>query len=436
MTKRFLTVAMLAILLLLGCGAPPAAPTATPAPATDQSDGYRLVLDAAWQAVNDKYYDPTFGGKDWQAIGDEYRQKLATVQDDEAFWLEVLNPMLFELGVSHLFALPEEMAGEIDSLTFATGSLGMDVRLLDGVAVITRVVADSPAAKAGLRPGLVVTAVDGKTPSEYASEGLDPPPYNERRQRATAAGSLLARLYGEPGTEVVVNYLDAEGQPQQVMLELAPRAGLSCGEMDPALPPVCAEFQTEHLANGVAYLRFSGFLEPVLDGVLQAIDDVHDAPALIIDLRGNPGGQFFVRKAIASQLVGEQRAFMRYKHRTKVETAYLDEVPNAYPGQVVILVDELSASSSEEFAGSLQALDRATIVGTQTQGNCLVMDVEFLPGDAFLFYPYKQSQTPDGRILEGNGVVPDVEIALDRALLLQGRDSQLEAALAFLEQQH
>jgi len=126
--------------------------------------------------VNDKYFDPTFGAKDWQDIGDEYRQKLATIQDDETFWLQVLNPMLFELGVSHLFALPAEMAGEIDTLTFATGSLGMDVRLLDGVIVITRVAAESPAAKAGLRPGLVITAVDGKTPSEYAAEGLDLPP--------------------------------------------------------------------------------------------------------------------------------------------------------------------------------------------------------------------------------------------------------------------
>jgi hypothetical protein len=192
MTKHFLVVATLAILLLVSCGAPSAAPSATPAaptarptptPANVHSVEHQLIFDAAWQTVNDRYFDPTFGAKDWQAIGDEYRQKLATIQDDETFWLQVLNPMLFELGVSHLFALPAEMAGEIDTLTLATGSLGMDVRLLDGVIVITRVAAESPAAKAGLRPGLVITAVDGKTPSEYAAESLDLPPYNERRRR-------------------------------------------------------------------------------------------------------------------------------------------------------------------------------------------------------------------------------------------------------------
>ena len=434
MTKRLLTVATLAFLLLLSCGTPPATPTAIPTPSAVYSDDYRLILDAAWQTVNDKYFDPTFGGKDWQAIGDEYRQKLATVQDGETFFLQVLNPMLFELGVSHLAALPAELVREMEPLTFATGSLGMDVRLLDGVTVISRVVAGSPAAKAGLRPGFVITAVDGKTPSEYAAAGLQSPPYNERHQRASAVGGLRATLYGEPGTEVVIEYLDATDRPRRATMQLAPRGGLSCGEMDPTMPPVCAELQMERLAHGVAYLRLSGFLGPVLDGVLQAIDELHDAPALIIDLRGNPGGQFFVRKAVASQLVGVPKPFIRYQYRTKAETAYLDAVPNAYPGRVVILVDELSASSSEEFAGSLQALGRATIIGTQTQGTCLVMNIEILPKGAILIYPYGQSQTPDGRILEDNGVVPDIEVVLDRASLLQGKDVQLEAALAFLDQ--
>ena len=152
---------------------------------------------------------------------------------------------------------------------------------------------------------------------------------------------------------------------------------------------------------------------------------------LIIDLRGNPGGVFPVRKAIASQLVGEPKLFMRYQHRDWLEEAYLDPVSWPYTGEVVILVDELTASSSEEFSGSLQALGRATIVGKQTPGRCLTMNIETLPNDAMLVYPYGQSQTPDGRILEGNGVVPDIEVSLDRVELLQGIDAQLEAAIQY-----
>jgi carboxyl-terminal processing protease len=153
---------------------------------------------------------------------------------------------------------------------------------------------------------------------------------------------------------------------------------------------------------------------------------------LIIDLRGNPGGLFPVRKAIASHLVGTPELFIRYQHRDGLEEAYLDPVPAAYTGQVVILVDELSASSSEEFAGSLQALGRATIIGSQTPGRCLTANIVPLPKGAILVYPFGQSQTSDGRVLEDNGVIPDIAVALDRQQLLRGIDAQLDAAIQYL----
>jgi C-terminal processing protease CtpA/Prc len=137
-------------------------------------------------------------------------------------------------------------------------------------------------------------------------------------------------------------------------------------------------------------------------------------------------------KPIASQLVGDPSLFMRYQHRDEMEEAYLDPVSNPYPGEVVILVDELSTSSSEEFNGSLQALGRATVIGSQTPGSCLVMNIELLPKGAILSYPFGQSQTPDGRVLEDNGVVPDVAVGLDRGQLLQGIDAQLEAAIEYI----
>jgi carboxyl-terminal processing protease len=437
-TKRRFAALATGALLLTACAAQAATtPTRTPHPPavieTRLSAAERLaIFDTVWQTVYDGYFDPTFGGKDWRAIGDEYRQKLATVQDDDTFWRRVLNPMLWELGVSHLAALPPELATLVDRMTFASGSLGMDVRLLDGSAMVTQVVEGSPADEAGLRLGDVVTSVDGWTLEDIAAEGPPSPPYNERKRRASAVQGLRDLLYGETGTEVVVEYLDAGDRPQRVVLQYAPRTGSACGELDPSMPPACAEIEVRRLANNVGYVRFSGFLGSVLDGVLQAINDLHDAPALIIDLRGNPGGQFFVRHAIASQLVGTREMFIRYQYRDHSEVVYLDPVLDAYPGQVVILVDEHSASSSEEFAGSLQALGRATIVGSQTPGVCLTMNISPLPNGALLVYPFGQGQTSKGRVLENNGVVPDISVKLDRQELLQGIDTQLEAAIVYL----
>ena len=392
------------------------------------------IFDTAWQTVNDKYFDPTFGGRDWQAIGDKYRQKLATVLDDDTFWRQVLNPMLFELGVSHIGALPPELANELDPITFATGTLGMDVRLLNGAAVIIEVALGFSADKAGLRPGFVITSVDGWTLEDIVADSLQTPPDNERNRRVNLVKDIRELLYGEIGKEVVVEYLNENNRPQHATLQFAKRNSI-CAQIDPSLPPACTEFEVKRLANGIGYIRFSGFLTTVLDDALQAINDQHDAPALIIDLRGNPGGMFPVRKAIASKLVGEPKLFMRYQRRDGLDETYLDSVPDAYPGKVVILVDEFSWSSSEEFAGSLQDLGRATIVASQTPGRCLVQNIALLPKGAILVYPWSQSQTPNGRVLENNGVVPDIEVALDRNLLLQGIDTQLEAAIDYVSEQ-
>lgn len=425
--------------LLTGCarGLPA---TATPAPdspaqipTTLHASERLAIFNTVWQTVRDGFFDPAFGGKDWEAIGQAYRQKLPSTEDDHTFWLGVLNPMLWELGVSHLVALPAGMANEIDNMTFANGSLGMDVRLLDDVAVVTRIVDGSPADHAGLQPGFVVSSVDGWTLEAIAANLVQTPPDNERARRAKRVQDLRDRLYGQTGKEIVVEYLDAQDQPGRVTLAYSPRTGGSCAELDPALPPVCTEIEVRRLTEDFGYIRISGFLQPVLDGVLEAIDDLGDAPGLIFDIRGNPGGEFNVRTTIASHLVGEPRLWMRYRYRDKTEAVYLEPYRGAYPGEVVILVDEHSASSSEEFSGSLQAMGRATIIGSQTPGNCLNANFVPLLGGGILMYPFGQAQTQAGRILEDNGVLPDLSVTLDRHELLQGIDAQLEAALAFLQ---
>lgn len=438
MSTRKILLLLQVSLLLSGCAktvSPNQTPTLAPrriiAIENRLTAAERLeIFNTVWQTVNDRYFDPTFGGVDWRAIGDEYRQKLTAVKEDYTFWLEVLNPMLFELGVSHLVALPAELSKQVDMMTFSTGALGLDVRLLDGKPVVTRVVAGFPADKAGLRPGFVVTAVNGWTQEDFAAAAIQTPPDNERNRRGNLVGDMRSMLYGATGKQVVVEYLDANDRPQNTTLQYAQRKG-TCDSLDPSLPPACADFEVKRLANGIGYINFSGFLPPVLDSVLKAIDDLHDVPALIIDLRGNPGGVFPVRKAIASKLVGEPKLFIRYQYRDGQEEAYLDPVSDPYPGEVVILVDELSASSSEEFAGSLQALGRAVIVGSQTPGRCLTANFAPLPNGGLLVYPFGQSQTPGGRILENNGVVPDIEVALDRHVLLLGIDAQLEAAIEY-----
>jgi carboxyl-terminal processing protease len=98
-----------------------------------------------------------------------------------------------------------------------------------------------------------------------------------------------------------------------------------------------------------------------------------------------------------------------------------------------VLVDELSASSSEEFAGGLQAIGRAVVVGGRTRGSVLIADFAQLPNGATFVYAVALTRLADGTMLEGRGVIPDIEVELDRDLLLQGVDLQLEAAIEYIE---
>ena len=112
---------------------------------------------------------------------------------------------------------------------------------------------------------------------------------------------------------------------------------------------------------------------------------------------------------------------------------FFDPANDAFNGPLVLLVDQLSGSAAELFAACLQAIRRAAVVGERSPGAVTESDMMVLPNGAIFMYPVAQLATPDGTVLEGRGVVPDIEVGLDREMLLKGIDSQLEAAIRYLE---
>jgi carboxyl-terminal processing protease len=101
----------------------------------------------------------------------------------------------------------------------------------------------------------------------------------------------------------------------------------------------------------------------------------------------------------------------------------------AYTGRVAILIDGSSASTSEVFAGGMQDIGRAVVIGERSAGAALPSIFEKLPTGALFQYAIADFKTPKGVLVEGRGVVPDREVKLTRRTLLEGRDTQLEAAI-------
>jgi C-terminal processing protease CtpA/Prc len=102
---------------------------------------------------------------------------------------------------------------------------------------------------------------------------------------------------------------------------------------------------------------------------------------------------------------------------------------NRYAGPVAVLIDGMSASTSEVFSSGIQEIGRAVIVGERSAGAALPSFFQKLPTGAIFQFAIADFRTPKGVLIEGRGVIPDVEAKYDRASLLAGRDAQLEAAV-------
>ena len=405
-------------------------------------------FETVWQTINEKYFDPTFGGLDWSEVHDRYQPQIKAAQNEEEYNL-LINKMLFELNVSHIGVVPPDDLQQIDPILSAEGSIGIDVRMIGDKAVITSVKFDSPSAQAGLRAGYIIKSIDElnieqitdiKHVNDIEYQNIDKetfknlriliPPYNERNRKKQITKLILEKIYGLPDTTVLIEYMDENGDTQKEKIVRAKRNGKMI--FNEVMPPFFVEFEAKRLDNNIGYLRFNAFMPPVDHKFKNTIESMQDTSALIIDIRGNHGGFFDARKAIAETIVRDRVLFWQYKGRKKTRKAFLEPTDNVYEGPVAIIVDYMCVSSGEEFSGGLKAINRATIIGERTPGVVLTADFVKLPNGAVFLYPNTQTITSDGTVLEGHGVVPDIEVALDRNELLQGKDTQLEAAINFI----
>lgn len=428
--KRTLLIALLSLLLSFGAAAGPSHLTRTIARGVvaARSDARQESFDIVWTTVRDKHFDPTLGGLDWNKVREQYAPRAAAAKSDAEFY-DVLRQMLGELHQSHFNIIPPEAIIQDDSREPKTGGIGIDIRLIDGHPIITRVEPGSKAAGAGLRTGFEITKIDG-TPAETVIESFAKSKESDSKSISTLriTRALLARINGAPDTTVRIAYLDERNQPRETTIT---RQRLK-GEMSPRVgnfPPQYSELEATRLAGGIGYIRFNVFVMSLLDRIRAAVRSMSDAPGVIIDVRGNPGGVGGIASGIAGVLEKEQTSLGTMHMRSGHINFTVFPQPNPYLGPVVILTDGGSASTSEIFAGGMQEIGRALVVGERTVGAALPSYLQKLPTGALFQYAIGDFKTPRGTLIEGRGVAPDVEVKLTRRSLLDGRDAQLDAAI-------
>ncbi|HEX8116011.1 MAG TPA: S41 family peptidase, partial [Pyrinomonadaceae bacterium] len=388
----------------------------------------------------------------------EFEPRVAAAHTDRELHT-LLQQMLNRLGRSHFNIIPPEAIPSTDGEDGPAGAdgedkvpgteeprrkgnprateqltygIGIDLRLVNGAALVTRVEPGSTAARAGLRTGHVLRSINGETLNEILRTLRLVALYEPSARNQIPAEIIVGYVNGPPGTSVRLTYLDGRNRVRRAVV---PRERLK-GELVPlfqTLPAQFVEFESSRLRGGVAYVRFNLFAAPVLEKFCAALRSMRDAPGLVVDLRGNRGGLLGLVYGLGGMLETRPVSFGVMRTRAGWYDIGITPQKNGYRGQLVVLIDAETQSAAEMFAAGLQASGRAVVVGERSAGATLPSAAKELPTGAILQYAFADFVGGDGRVIEGAGVEPNLSVKLTRRQLLAGRDPQLEAALGSID---
>ncbi|MFA5628881.1 MAG: S41 family peptidase [Dehalococcoidales bacterium] len=290
-----------------------------------------------------------------------------------------IEGMLDYLNDSHSAYLdPQEFASDAESMAGSYSGIGVLVSVANERFVVVKVYDDSPAAEAGLLEGDFIQAVNGESTAEMS---LD---------------ELVSKVRGEEGTTVTLSVMRHDGLTSKDLNVIRGKV---------IVPSVHLEMIDE-----IAYVRIDQFAQETDKEFSKILKELQDngATGIVLDLRSNPGGLLQTVLNIASCFYTEGNVLTVKENdgKTKKYNVNKQSVTTNLP--VVVLVDRYSASASEVLAGALQDHNRAQIAGTITYGKGSVNIMFELPNMGGLYLTTARWYTPNGNLIEGIGITPDI----------------------------
>ena len=276
--------------------------------------------------------------------------------------------------------------------------VGIEITQEDGLVKVVSPIEGSPADRAGLKPGDLITKVD-----DTAVKGL-------------SLNEAVKRMRGEPGTKVLLTILRKDENrtfPVTITREEIRTQSVKAKVVEP----------------GYAWLRLSQFQERTVDDFATKLEDIYrrepNLKGLVLDLRNDPGGLLDAAVAVSAAFLPEGVTVVSTNGQIEESKSVFKARPEDYMRRrgvdplrrlpaalktvpLVVLVNEGSASASEIVAGALQDHKRAIVMGSQTFGKGSVQTVRPLGPDTALKITTALYYTPSGKTIQAKGIVPDI----------------------------
>jgi carboxyl-terminal processing protease len=398
------------------------------------------TFDAAWTLVRDTHFDKSFNGLDWNAVRAELAPRAAAAKTPGEL-RAVIRDMLARLGQSHFALIPATADSPAAPSSNLGGDVGFDVRLAGRDLLVTHIDAGGSAAQSGVHAGWRLVDIDGASAADVLK--ALPEGATDRLLNVEAWRLAETRLRGPSGSTASVSFENGRGQTVKLALERRPESGeaVRVGSLPTMYVRVETDRRRTPAGATVGVIGFNVWMAAVDLPFQKAVDEFRNADGVVIDLRGNPGGLAAMVMGISGHFIGERKALgvmktrdneLRFVANPRLVNPAGERVA-VYGGPLAILVDSMTGSASECFAGGMQSLGRARVFGQTSMGQALPALFDRLPNGDVLIHAYGDFVTADGTRLEGRGVVPDEVVPMNREALLAGGDPTLDAALAWVD---
>ena len=359
--KKLLLISCACLLLLTG----PCLADKPQKVKTVKDDPYLLLelFGAAFQSVRTDYVDET---------------------SDRDLIEAAINGMLTSLD-PHSGFLNDESFNDMQVQTKGEfGGLGIEVTMENGLVRVVSPIDDTPAFKAGLQPGDLITHIDGT-----AVMGM-------------TLTDAVDKMRGKPNSKIKLTIRRKNEEPFDVTMKRD------------IIKIESVKYRAE---NDIGYIRIITFSDTTTDHVQKAVKEMTNQigkdkiKGFILDLRNNPGGLLTSCVEIAKNLVpqGDIVSIVDKDGNKEVYTSDLAQTP--YP--VAVLINNNSASASEILAGAMQDTHAGTIIGTTSYGKGSVQTILPMMDDDAVKLTIAKYYTPSGRSIDGVGITPDIEVQLD-----------------------